>query len=93
MNMWACCSSSPRKVLDPIERSGKTGELRHSALLPIEQNPDSLAIYLDFLANDHEQIHVMRGVHQPEAKGWLFERERKAVMWPKTGNIYPADIE
>jgi hypothetical protein len=71
----------------------KTGELRHAALIPHQDNAESLAIYLDFLKSDREKIHVMRGVYQPEAERWLFEPDRLAVNWPKDGLIYPAKIE
>jgi hypothetical protein len=71
----------------------RTGKLRHAALLPHEANAESLAIYLDFLRNDHERIHVMRGVYEPTAERWLFESTRQPVLWPKDGNLYPLHFE
>ena len=71
----------------------RTGELRHAVLIPHQENVDSLVIYLDFLKNDREQIHVLRGVYQPDAERWLFEPERRAVNWPKDGIIYPEIID
>jgi hypothetical protein len=82
--------SQPRRLLIVFKR---TGELRHAALIPHQENVDSLAIYLGFLKNDHEQIHVMRGLYQPDEERWLFESERRAVHWPKDGLIYPDGIE
>ena len=71
----------------------RTGELRHAVLIPHEENAESLAIYLDFLKNDHEQIHVMRGVYEPQAERWLFESGRRPVTWLKDGEIYPRTFE
>jgi hypothetical protein len=71
----------------------RTGELRHAALIPHQENVDSLAIYLDFLNNDREQIRVMPGIYQPDEEKWLFEPERRAVHWPKDGLIYPDRVE
>jgi hypothetical protein len=71
----------------------RTGELRHAVLIPHQENAESLAIYLDFLKNDRELIHVMRGVYEPDAERWLFESDRRAVNWPKDGLIYPTSIE
>ena len=44
----------------------KTGEQRNAVLLPYPERTESQAIYLEFLKNDHEQIHVMHGIYESE---------------------------
>ncbi len=46
----------------------RTGELRNAVLLPYPEEADSLATYMEFLNNDHEQIHVMIGQYQTDPR-------------------------
>ncbi len=69
----------------------KTGELRNAALIPYPENAEAFGTYLDFLKNDRENIHVMRGVY--EGHQWTFEKERRLLFWPKDGDIYPQRIQ
>ncbi len=85
VHLCASASGNPWAMIMFI----RTGELRHAALIPFPENEEALAIYLDFLKNHHEQIHVMRGVYEPANDRWLFESERRPQTWLKHGNLYP----
>ena len=71
----------------------KTGELRNAVLLPFPESADSMATFMEFLKNDHEQIHVMYGKYEANPGQWTFEKERRLVIWPKDIDSYPRKIE
>ena len=65
----------------------RTGEFRNAVRLPFPEGADSIATFMGFLENDHEQIHVMYGIYEPDQARWKFEKERRWFIGPK-GSIH-----
>jgi hypothetical protein len=63
-----------------------------AALLPFPGDASAFAIYLDFLQNDHEKIHVMVGQFNKVKGKWTFWPERHEVVWLKGLDSYPRSI-
>jgi len=70
-----------------------TGMLRHAVLIPCFKGINSLATYLEFMRNDHEQIHTMIGQYFTDPERWVFNPERTPIHWPKDSSSYPSRFE
>ena len=71
----------------------RTAQQRHAVLLPYPGSADSLATFLEFLRNDHEQIHVVHGKYEANNGQWVIDQDRRPVRWPKGIDTYPRMIE
>jgi hypothetical protein len=67
----------------------KIQEYLMAALLPYPDDPEAFALYLDFLKNDHEQIHVMVGQFDTTKNQWTVSPERHGALWSKGLDSYP----
>ena len=83
VNLCAGASGQPWAMIIFI----RTADLRSAAIIPYPEDAGAFATYRDFLSNDHETIHVNRGVF--EGHQWSFENERKLIRWPKDRGVYP----
>lgn len=59
----------------------------HAVLIPIFDDPESIAYYLDFMKNDHETLRVQYCIFE-EGK-WNVDPNAINLSWPKTGTLYP----
>ncbi len=50
-------------------------------------------MFMDFLKNDHEQIHVMYGQYQSNLGQWNVNPRRRPVVWLKHTDSYPSSLE
>ena len=71
----------------------KTAEDRSAVLIPYPEEARLFTTYLDFLKNDHEQIHIMVGQHQFKPRKWTFNPQRLPALWFKNPDSYPRRIE
>ena len=67
----------------------RTAQQRHAVLLPYPESAESMATFLEFLRNDHEQIHVVHGKYEVDNGRWLIDQDRRPVQWPKGIDSYP----
>jgi len=67
----------------------RTAQERHAVLLPYPESDASLATFLEFLRNDHEQIHVVHGKYEADNGRWVIDQDRRPVNWPKGIDTYP----
>ena len=71
----------------------RTGQERHTVLLPYPESADSMVTFLEFLRNDHELIHVVHGEYESNPGQWTIGTECRPVTWPKNTDTYPRSIE
>jgi hypothetical protein len=67
----------------------KAGPATNAVLMPFPGDHDALATFLDFLRNDHEQIHVMIGQHCKDTRQWAIDPTRQPARWRKDTGSYP----
>jgi hypothetical protein len=87
VNLCASASGDPWGMVIFV----RTAEVRYAVTIPCPDNFEGFATYHGFLNNDHELIHVMRGVFEGES--FRFEKERRPLPWPKSGDLYPSSIQ
>jgi hypothetical protein len=63
----------------------RTGELLHSVMLPIWDRPDMVPVFLEFLHNDHEEIHASWAEHAN--RSWRIEPAKIHMTWTKKGGF------
>ena len=63
-----------------------------AALLPFPDDAAAFDIYLDFLQNDHEHIHVVVGQFEKVERNWTFWPDRFQAVWSKGLDSYPRTL-
>jgi len=71
----------------------RTGQVRHTVLLPYPESANSMVTFLEFIRNDHEQVQVVEGQFDSDARRWIIGMEQRPVLWPKPADAYPRSIE
>jgi hypothetical protein len=64
----------------------KTGHLANAVLLPLHDNPDAVAKFLEFLGNDSETLYIAQARRETDDDGvkrWKINPERISLNWPK----------
>jgi len=52
-----------------------------------------MVTFLEFIRNDHEQVQVVEGQFDSDARRWIIGMEQRPVLWPKPADAYPRSIE
>jgi len=65
----------------------RTSRLLHAVMMPIFDQPDAVATFLDFLQDENDSIEVY--FCRLEQDGWVPEGEPFKLGWPKRDVLYP----
>ena len=84
---------SDKKLLVAVRTSGnsiwaalvfvRAANLMSTILLPLMEDPDAVATYLDFLHNDNEKLHVCLATFDHRKQLWTTDGTRSPVSWSK----------
>lgn len=65
----------------------KTSQSLHAVMIPIFDQPDSVATFLRFLQDDNDSIET--NLIRFEQDHWEINKESTKLPWPKNGVLYP----
>jgi hypothetical protein len=63
-----------------------------AVMLPLPDSPIAMQVYFEFLRNDHEEIRLMIGQFDRQAKQWNVNPDRRAVTWLKNYDAWPLRV-
>ena len=67
----------------------RTSESLHAVLIPVLEQAEAAAHFLEFLRNQHERVEVVFASYQDEE--WRVDTDSRTITWPKSGTLYPEE--
>jgi hypothetical protein len=68
----------------------KLADQMHAVMIPLFTSSDSVPTFLEFMKNENEQIQVSTAEFFAEDQKWIRYGDRREMIWPKQGLIYPS---
>ncbi len=65
----------------------RTSQSLHTVMVPVLDQPDAVATFMDFLQNENDSIEISFCCFKQGH--WEIDKETAELAWPKTGILYP----
>jgi hypothetical protein len=65
----------------------KTSQSLHAVMIPIFDQPDAAAMFMDYLQNKNDSVEVT--LCRFDQDRWRIDKKSSRLFWPKSGILYP----